>query len=162
LNRFFWKNSRITRATREQLLKISTYECRMEGFSVGNVTIAGSNWIVLGLLAVYVFPAVVALIRRQPNIMAIILVNLLLGWTGIGWIVALWLAKATDEPVGDGVKAAPDFETTHNALQAFHISKDLHERVSDMAMKTGVPVEEIGCQAITEYLEREQAGAIQK
>ena len=47
----------------------------------------------------YFLPSVVALARSKRDLLAIFLLNLFLGWTLIGWIVALvWAAKA-DVPV---------------------------------------------------------------
>ncbi|MBA1217275.1 superinfection immunity protein [Pseudomonas fulva] len=53
---------------------------------------------------IYFTPAVIAWIRRHPNRVSIFLLNLMLGWTFIGWLVALiWSASAIrrrsmDEP----------------------------------------------------------------
>lgn len=42
----------------------------------------------------YLLPAGIALWQGHPKTMPILLVNLLLGWTVIGWIVALlWALK---------------------------------------------------------------------
>lgn len=41
------------------------------------------------LLAVYFIPTIIAICRKHDNTVAIILVNILLGWTFIGWVVAL-------------------------------------------------------------------------
>jgi hypothetical protein len=41
------------------------------------------------LLVSYFLPWVVALLRRHRNATAIFILNLLLGWTFIGWVVAL-------------------------------------------------------------------------
>jgi T4 superinfection immunity protein/zinc ribbon protein len=45
-------------------------------------------------LFLYFLPAFLA--RNKPNFTAILLVNLLLGWTFIGWIVALIWALSSD------------------------------------------------------------------
>lgn len=48
---------------------------------------------VLGVITIVFAPTIVALARRHHNAAQIFLVNLLLGWTGLGWIVALiWAA----------------------------------------------------------------------
>jgi len=44
---------------------------------------------VILLLTLYLIPTGIALMRRHNKFMPILLVNLLLGFTGIGWIVAL-------------------------------------------------------------------------
>ena len=41
------------------------------------------------VIALYFIPSIVALIRSKSNLLAIIALNILLGWTVIGWIVAL-------------------------------------------------------------------------
>ena len=48
------------------------------------------------LLVLNVLPTIVALLRRKHNTVAIFLVNLLLGWTFIGWVVALVWASSGD------------------------------------------------------------------
>ncbi len=41
------------------------------------------------LLAAYFVPSIVAVVRKHNNTLPIVLVNLLLGWMLIGWLVAL-------------------------------------------------------------------------
>jgi hypothetical protein len=46
-------------------------------------------------LAGYFFPSIIAWLRGHHNLLSIFLLNLLLGWTGLGWIGALiWSASA--------------------------------------------------------------------
>jgi hypothetical protein len=46
--------------------------------------------VVLGIsLAVYFLPTIVALTRNHPNTAPILIVNLVFGWTLIGYVVAL-------------------------------------------------------------------------
>jgi LPS O-antigen subunit length determinant protein (WzzB/FepE family) len=55
----------------------------------------GSAVRVIGLLvvvAVYLIPTFVALKTQSPNKKLAIIINVLLGWTGIGWVVALVFA----------------------------------------------------------------------
>jgi len=40
-------------------------------------------------IALYVLPTIIAVARGKRNILGIVLVNILLGWTFVGWIVAL-------------------------------------------------------------------------
>ncbi len=48
------------------------------------------SWIFLALLAaLYLTPAGIAAHRRHRNMTPILLVNLFLGWTVVGWLVAL-------------------------------------------------------------------------
>ena len=56
----------------------------------------GSLVFLLFLLALYFLPSVVAGIRNHHNGAAIATLNLLLGWTVLGWIAALvWSLTAT-------------------------------------------------------------------
>jgi hypothetical protein len=47
----------------------------------------------------YFLPSIIALVRSKRDITAILLLNLFLGWTFIGWVVALVWAVKTDVPV---------------------------------------------------------------
>ena len=50
---------------------------------------AYSSGELVAAVLVYLAPAVIALLRRHQSVGAIFLTNLLLGWTGIGWVIAL-------------------------------------------------------------------------
>ena len=41
---------------------------------------------------VYLFPSIIAFILQPPNSMSVLVVNLFLGWTVVGWVVALAMA----------------------------------------------------------------------
>ncbi len=45
--------------------------------------------VVLVLLTIYFLPTLIALMRHHHNRLAIFILNLLLGWTLLGWIVAM-------------------------------------------------------------------------
>ena len=46
--------------------------------------------------ALYLLPTIVALMRDHPSKGGIIVLNVLLGWTLIGWVVSLaWAASST-------------------------------------------------------------------
>jgi Superinfection immunity protein len=47
----------------------------------------------------YFLPSIIALVRSKRDITAILLLNLFLGWTFIGWVVALVWAVKTDVPL---------------------------------------------------------------
>jgi hypothetical protein len=47
----------------------------------------------------YFLPSIVALGRSKRDITGIVLLNFFLGWTMIGWVVALVWAFKTDVPV---------------------------------------------------------------
>ncbi len=50
----------------------------------------------LFLVVPYFVPTIIAMVRKKHNVTAIFLLNLLLGWTFVGWIVALVWACTTD------------------------------------------------------------------
>jgi hypothetical protein len=41
------------------------------------------------LIIIYFVPAIVAIIRHTRNVTGILLLNILVGWTFVGWIIAL-------------------------------------------------------------------------
>lgn len=47
----------------------------------------------------YFLPSIIAIVRSKRDITAIVLLNLLLGWTMIGWVVSLVWALKTDVPM---------------------------------------------------------------
>ena len=47
-------------------------------------------YVVLALI--YFLPALVAWRRKSPNLVTVLIVNLLAGWTVIGWLLPLWWA----------------------------------------------------------------------
>lgn len=48
---------------------------------------------------IYFLPTIVALVRHKRKVVSILLLNLFLGWTLIGWIVALVWASTLDAPL---------------------------------------------------------------
>ena len=99
-------------------------------------------WVLLLLLvggllsiALYVLPFGIGLVRRVPNLTSLFVVNVLLGWTFVGWVVALAMAvrDRPDSPAAD--RAAPvstdcvgldtaDFETAELRLAAAELPED--------------------------------------
>lgn len=49
-------------------------------------------------IAIYFIPTIAAAHRQHHNTGAILLLNLLLGWTALGWIIALVWAATKIEP----------------------------------------------------------------
>ncbi|MGG7035714.1 MAG: superinfection immunity protein [Flavobacterium sp.] len=56
--------------------------------------------IIIPLLLLYFLPAIIAVSRKKSNRLAIILLNVFLGWTFIGWVAALiWSFTADSQNV---------------------------------------------------------------
>lgn len=51
---------------------------------------------ILFMVMMYWLPTIVALVRQTRSALGVALVNLFLGWTVIGWFVALIMALAAD------------------------------------------------------------------
>jgi Superinfection immunity protein len=47
----------------------------------------------------YFLPSILALARSKRDLLGIVLLNFFLGWTMIGWVVALVWAVKTDYPL---------------------------------------------------------------
>ena len=47
----------------------------------------------------YFLPSIVAFARSKPDLLSIFLLNVFLGWTLIGWVVALIWAAKLDAPL---------------------------------------------------------------
>jgi hypothetical protein len=47
----------------------------------------------------YFLPSIIAVARSKRDTTAIFVLNLLLGWTAIGWVIALVWALKTDVPL---------------------------------------------------------------
>lgn len=53
-----------------------------------------SLWLI-SCIAVYFFPSIEAVIRQSPDALSIAMLNLFLGWTLVGWVVALaWSVRS--------------------------------------------------------------------
>ncbi len=62
--------------------------------------------LIVGVL--YFLPSIVAVQRRHSNQAPIFIVNLLTGWTLIGWVIALaWSLSAQKTPPGPPVPQVP-------------------------------------------------------
>lgn len=48
--------------------------------------------LVILLIAIYLLPTTIATLRGHPNQMSVSVVNVFLGWTLVGWVVALAMA----------------------------------------------------------------------
>ena len=70
---------------------VQPYRC-----STAHLVIA---WVLAVLTGLYLLPWAVAATRNRSNVAAIALINVFLGWTVVGWVVALVMACGSDRPV---------------------------------------------------------------
>jgi hypothetical protein len=60
----------------------------------------GALILIAVLLGIYFFPAIVAFGRNHRQVVGIIVVDLFLGWTLVGWVIALvWALSEAAAPV---------------------------------------------------------------
>jgi len=58
----------------------------------------GALIVFLAGVSLYFVPTIVGAIRKVPNIGSVVVINLFLGWTLIGWVVALAMAARSVPP----------------------------------------------------------------
>ena len=63
-------------------------------------------------LALYLLPCLIGCARRAPDMGAVAVVNILLGWTLIGWVAALAMAFRSAPPGPPPPAAGPDGRST--------------------------------------------------
>ena len=51
-----------------------------------------------GVIGFYFVPTIIAAVRKMPNAGPVALVNVLLGWTFVGWVIALVMACVQRQP----------------------------------------------------------------
>lgn len=65
------------------------------GLAVGVATLLGLACVALAAFLLYLLPVFVAYLRGHPDSGAIVVVTLFLGWSFVGWVVALaWACAA--------------------------------------------------------------------
>lgn len=60
-------------------------------------TMLTALWLLSALLIIYFVPVAVAMARKHRNTVAIVVLNIFLGWTLIGWVAALVWACVNQE-----------------------------------------------------------------
>jgi hypothetical protein len=95
-------------------------------------------FVLLMLVGVYFLPTLVGADRKVPNLASVAVINFFLGWTLVGWVVALAMAVRTvghrdaPVPVGDSLGSlqpvAEQKELDDPLLGGIQKLGDLHER----------------------------------
>jgi hypothetical protein len=95
---------------RLQSLAADTARTQHQPTEEGTIMLASSSSPALGILIVigfYFVPTIVAVVRKVTNQGSVAVINLFLGWTLIGWVVALAMACRTSTLVRESVSAPP-------------------------------------------------------
>ncbi len=68
--------------------------------------LSGISWLI-AILGLYFLPTIIANSRKVPNFGSVVVVNLFLGWTFIGWVVALAMAFRSTPSTAAGSPSLP-------------------------------------------------------
>lgn len=67
------------------------------------------GFLIAGVSLFYFMPSFIAKLRKHPNFSGILIVNLLIGWTGIGWIIALVMACTNNSATNNTTTLGQNF-----------------------------------------------------
>ncbi|MEI6352901.1 MAG: superinfection immunity protein [Candidatus Nomurabacteria bacterium] len=104
-------------------------------FNIKNMDIDGISNFLVGIvifilvLGLYFLPTITAMRRKKKNDGVILLINLLVGWTVVGWLIAL--VMATSEPsvvVNTSGSMADELEKLHNLKEKGILSEKEFEQ----------------------------------
>ncbi|MCS2152986.1 superinfection immunity protein [Scandinavium goeteborgense] len=86
------------------------------------------------LLVLYLIPSVIAYRRWHKNFKPILVLNIFLGWTFLGWLVCLvWSLSSNTQP-----NAVADNETQNIGKKFFLVSADTKERIQGFYTDEGL------------------------
>jgi hypothetical protein len=63
--------------------------------------------VIVIILVLYFLPSIIAVYRKVPNAGSIIVINVLLGWTFIGWVIAMAMAARDPRTAMPGPPSYP-------------------------------------------------------
>ena len=79
-------------------IALQTPSERLENINLEDIETVGIIIIIVGAI-IYFTPSILALLRGKKNTIAIMALNLFLGWTLIGWVVSLvWSLSSNPKP----------------------------------------------------------------
>ena len=73
------------------------------------ISIAVLASMAMATTALYLLPVLIGCARRIPGIGAVAVIDILLGWTLIGWVAALAMALRPVTPLGPAVQVVQNF-----------------------------------------------------
>jgi hypothetical protein len=72
---------------------------------------------IAGSAALYLLPVLIGVARRVTDIGALATINILLGWTLIGWVLALAMALRSAPPAASAVQVVQNFPPAYLPAQ---------------------------------------------
>ncbi len=87
--------------------------------------------IIVSVLLIYFLPSIIAVKKDHKNMASILLINMFLGWSLIGWLVAIvWAIKKTESVViaTSNVSNADELEKLHNLKEKGILSEEEFEK----------------------------------
>jgi len=63
---------------------------------------SGIPFLIIAIVILYVLPSIIAYVRKHNNISPIILINIVFGWTLLGWFLALVWCLTDNVEESDG------------------------------------------------------------
>jgi hypothetical protein len=79
---------------------------------------SGGGAVIFGiivLIGLYFLPTIVAVVRKVANQGSVAVINCFLGWTLVGWVVALAMACRTSNLVRESVSSPAEAEATRRS-----------------------------------------------
>lgn len=73
------------------------------------ITTLTTSFAIIAVTALYLLPTLVGLVRHIPGVASIAVINILLGWSFVGWVVALALAVRSVPPAAPAVQVVQHF-----------------------------------------------------
>jgi hypothetical protein len=90
------------------------------------------------VFGLYLLPAIVAAIRKHQSFGGIFILNLLLGWTVLGWIVALVWALSHVLPKQKQINAAYEREVERRLSERSYIEETFDQQAGRPAAPSGI------------------------
>ena len=80
-------------------------------------------------IAIYFLPTILAVMRHKPNALLIFLIDFLLGWTVVGWVVALIMVFVEPGAILAGNSKETPLDAAKRRYAGGEISKDEFEEI---------------------------------
>ena len=88
-----------------------------EGLLNGSDVIIRGVVFLVGTLFIYLLPMIIAATRQHHNGVPIAFLNIFLGWTGIGWVIAFLWAASSPPPANIIIHHDTDVDVENDELE---------------------------------------------